>query len=112
MGEDVHPRGDITEVPDGQIRSRSVKDHEGSDPCLLTDSDAAEDVGGIVDTGTFTEPELVGPLPTVEQGVRKWQAPIPAVTKFLVGRSPEGPQIIMELVHFSRLVFPGTRQHA
>jgi hypothetical protein len=30
------------------------------------------------------------------------------VTKFLVGRSPEGPQIIMELVHFSRLVFPGT----
>ena len=91
VGEDVHPRGDIAEVPDGQFRSRTVKDHEGPDPGLLPDSDAAEGVGGIVHTGTFAEPELVGPLPTIEKDVREWQAPIPPAAQFLVSLCPEGP---------------------
>jgi hypothetical protein len=64
-------------------------------------------MGRIVNTGTFAEPELVRPTPTIEQDVREWQAPIPLATHLRIGLISEGPQIIMELVHRSYVTVTG-----
>ena len=91
VGENMYPSGDVAEVSDRQIRSRSIKDYEGSDPGPFTNGDAAERMDRIVDTGPVTEPESLSPFPTIEQDVGKWQAPIPPATQFRIGLCPEDP---------------------
>ncbi|SVA65611.1 uncharacterized protein METZ01_LOCUS118465, partial [marine metagenome] len=91
VGENMHPSGDVAEVSNRQIRSRSVKDYEGADPGPFTNGDAAERMDRVIGTGPVTEPELPSPLPTIEQDVSKRQTPVPPATQFRIGLGSEDP---------------------